>query len=535
MIRVYQFYLRPPVEGAELVREQLRAGHSYANDLIVIERGRRGAVRACEDTQAVRDAIDRCKAATKSTRKTELAALRDARRDARERAVDELARISDLDASIRRDARALAKCAWGTYQAIEASAQQVRKSNLYDDDGYTPSDPKFRRLKVCNGGTGEGQIGVHVQNRVLTTAEVLAGHDTFVRLIMDPSTSHRAQRGVLWLRVGSDGRAPIWAKFPALIHRNIPDAATWTWVRVSCRQHGPRERWSVEITLDTRSADPRLLDTALRGAIAVEATWDRPDDAITVAAWRDADGRCGNVMLPERIRLAFSKASAIRAVRDTLRRDMAEHLSLLLHEDHSPRPTWLSDYATGLHLWKSPDRFHRFVQRWRSERCDAVRPAYDLLQTWEMRDLHLWEYEVGARRGALRHRRDFYRKLAVGWSRKYAHIILDDRRLDREARWGEASEIRFAASPSELRGCLEQAFGDARLSTHTARPAVVSENDERGWRERAIDEWNAVGARSPEKYSNDAEIRGGAWARRKAKKGSIATQAWTARNDDGKV
>ena len=139
-----------------------------------------------------------------------------------------------------------------------------------------------------------------------------------------------------------------------------------------------------------------------------------------------------------------------------------------------------------------------------------------MLDAWWERDSHLWEYESGARSGALRARIDFYRTLARGWDRLYAQVIIDDRNLAREARWGEASELRFIAGPRELRGCIEHAFGLARVSEYGYREGV-SEEEERSWCERAIDAKSRGVARESKKVSRIKHEEGGAWATRKAK------------------
>lgn len=45
MIRVYKYGLLPPIDHAETVQDQMRAGHRYRNTLTEIERGRRAALR----------------------------------------------------------------------------------------------------------------------------------------------------------------------------------------------------------------------------------------------------------------------------------------------------------------------------------------------------------------------------------------------------------------------------------------------------------------------------------------------------------
>ena len=89
--RVYQFGLRPPVENERLVRASFRAAHVYRNDLTAIERGRRHALRALDDTPAVREAIAVVRAAPRSARRAAIAGLRDARRAVREERAEALA------------------------------------------------------------------------------------------------------------------------------------------------------------------------------------------------------------------------------------------------------------------------------------------------------------------------------------------------------------------------------------------------------------------------------------------------------------
>ena len=104
MIRVYQSALRAPVENEPLARAQLLAAHRYRNQHVAIERGRRWAVRLCETSEEVDEAVALVQSATRITRKGALKDLRAARKAAREAHADELARIAELDAEIRRNA-----------------------------------------------------------------------------------------------------------------------------------------------------------------------------------------------------------------------------------------------------------------------------------------------------------------------------------------------------------------------------------------------------------------------------------------------
>ena len=539
-IIVYQFRCYPPTEGADIVRAQIRAGHDYANDLVAIERGRRGAIRAIDDASPdVQAAIAAVKSATRSTRRDAMRALHRARREARDAArcdgdhwpapadeypyspLYETERIALLDASIRRHARALTSAHWGTYLVAEAAAQARRKPSknnpdpCYEPDALTPCDPRFRRFAPPNPTHyGSGCVAVQLQGG-LATRDALACRDSQVRLRMSGPISTQHRKDELSIRVGSAGRAPVWATFPVRVDRAIPDDGVWKWVRVTCRHNGLREWWTCEITVETTMPAHGPDAANSQGVLAVEVAWDKPDEALNVAYWRDESGACGTIALPDRIPAAMRKAADIQSIRDTMRVDLAKRLSRAILES-ADAPVWLLGEARTMHMWLSCSRFHRLVHRWRAERCDAARPAYEMLDAWWERDSHLWEYESGARSGALRARIDFYRTLARGWDRLYAQVIIDDRNLAREARWGEASELRFIAGPSELRGCIEHAFGLARVSEYGYREGV-SEEEERSWCERAIDAKSRGVARESKKVNRIKHEEGGAWAARKAK------------------
>jgi hypothetical protein len=527
MRKVYQFGLRPPSEGDLLVRRQLRAAHDYQNDLVAIERGRRSALRAVDDTDDVRVAVELLKAATKSTRKAAVTALREARKEARAEAAASLSRISDLDASIRKDARWGTPTFWGTYLDIEARHQQSRAQPLYGDDAITPNDPAFAQGPRWRDALGpddpravwwltDGQVGVQCQGG-LATSKALQCTDSRVRLELGAPGRRGCRYGTLRLRVGSDGRDPVWAAWPIKCHRAIPDSAVWKWVRVSLHRDGMRERWTCEITVDDAAPRPRDLDRHLTGTIAVEWEWSPVEgQGIRVARWVDDRGGTGEVVLPERVAGGIRKPDGIRAVRDLVLNDAQPRLARALRETKGPLPTWLREASNVLHLWRSHDRFRSLAMRWRRE-CPVVAPdAYAILRAWEARDAHLYYYEVGARGEALRERRDIYRNLAARWARAYRTALLSDQDLSREAKFGDDADVRFTAGVSELRQAARQAFGDEDAIDAVWRDKP-GEDDERLWCERTRDAWMAGGARGDGRFAERKEVTANAWAARKAK------------------
>jgi hypothetical protein len=550
-VRVYQFHLDPPHEGLPVVARTMAAAHRYSNDLVAIERGRRAALRAITDRAVEERAA--FLAATRSTRKDALARWRTAcsellattRCEGGHWAIPEEecerypysplyedGRIALLDASLRRDARALTETYWGTYLLVERAADQIRRSPLYDDVGE-PNDPRFRRwadlgvpLRVAGSRAQcAGQIGMQIQGGLPTSA-VYACMDTRVHVERDPESKAWA---TLSLRVGSEGRAPVWARWRMRMHREVPDAGRWKWVAVSRRANGSGERWTVEITVDDPAPPPRSLDTALDGILAVEVAWDKPKDRLIVARWRDDRGGSGQLTMPAYDEAGISKSASFRSIRDTLLNDLRPNLARAIERSADVLPVWLASARDALLEWTpksigwhSPYPFRELYYRWHVFRCDAARGAFELLDAWEKRDRHLLEYETGMRKKSLRRRREGYRVQAARWSRQYKTIVLDDRMLSREARFGEAADLRQIAAPYELREALRSAFG-ADAITYPWRDRNETEDDDedddRDWCERAIDAQKTGGARSGRKPKKTVHGEGGAWASRKARKG----------------
>lgn len=548
MRKVYQFGLRPPIEGEALIRASLRGAHNYRNDLVAIERGRRSVLLAIDDTPDVEEAIATVKASTRSTRKAAITALRQARKKAREASAEELARIDALDKEAGKGAYELATCAWGTRLDIASANQQARAVPLYSkDDAITPNLPKFVRGPRTPFAPDDPrsiwwlhqrQLAVQIQGG-LSTAEVLRGDDTRVRIVLSPEVRRQGKRsGILWLRIGSEGRDPVWAKWPILMHRAVPNAAQWKWVRVSLRGEATREHWNVEISIADTKDNPipnaHELDRNLRGAVAVEWEWSLLDDGrIRVARWADTRGESGEVFLPAFIASGIRKPDGIRAVRDIVLNETLPKIASAIKRSRDPLPVWLREAGNTLHLWKSQERLRDLARRWRLEKCDAAREAYEILDAWEGTEMHLYDYECSSRRQALGMRKHFYRNLAAKMSREYKTILLSDQDLSREAKFGPESDVRFTAAIYELRGVLRNAFGENDSVDTRWKIPKENEEDESLWCERVRDAWTAGGARGDGIFAALKEKTTNAWAKRKEKKKTATAILPGARKPDG--
>jgi len=405
---VYKYGLLAPIQLSERVREQMRLAHVYRNTLTQIERGRRDAVRGAMSAYAdiavlelaasaalatEEDAGRALKAERATTRaRSETEAQRTALKDARERRKDVVARLRTRRTELREDAALvaevdringlandLAKSAraycgvyWGTYLLAEDAMQAARKAPLHD--GAEPSDPRFVRW------TGEGKVGVQLQGG-LDVADAF-GSDTQIQIRpvpeRKPRPDGRSRFAELWMRVGSDGRAPVWAVWPMVLHRPLPGGAVIKRATVSLRKRGPREEWTVEITVALSDAVP-LVGCGV-GAVAVDIGWRKVPGGLRVAYVVGEDGAAEEFVLDDCAIGGIRKADDLRSIRDrnfdaardALKACMDAWLGACVM-----MPDWLRVATATLGQWKSPGRLAALVLRWKANRFEGDAAVYE--------------------------------------------------------------------------------------------------------------------------------------------------------------
>lgn len=423
--RVYKFGLLPPVTESARVRELLFAGHRLRNQLAEIENNYRWALRlltadlpevarVAELDAQWRDLDARLLAERKATcsRKAspELAAekaalkvaLKEARLAAKEaraaRAADAyhilaLADLEDRAKLLRRLAYEASGVTWGVRALVTDAIKQAAKT--------TPlhSNLCFRALDGARQ-----RIGVTAPS---------AGDPTFHQLIAaPPSPGGRRQRAILRLRVSSDGRAPVFAEFPMTLHRPIPPGKI-VQVVVSMEPEANRERWSAEFTVNEEPSAP----AHGIGTVAVNVGWRSRPAGIRVLTCVDHE-REWTVEMPPRIGEQLNKASSLREIRDRNQNAMVATVLPLLK---SASVEWLPAAVEHAHAWSSHRRWHRLFLRLRA---DGFGDTFPELRDWYHQDVHLWQWEAAQRRKAVNSRKDFYRTVAAGLSRKYDTVLI---------------------------------------------------------------------------------------------------------------
>lgn len=596
--RVYKYGLRRPTHNAEVVREQMRGGHVYRNRLIEIERERRrrvreaqsshGALAALEqDVRLAKEAVDAWRTTIAKHRSEErtlktqdparhgIKAAREILRAARMK-LSEARRTARDDAALQaataaadqwakdavKEARATCGVYWGTYLLSEAAADAARKTPLYD--GIEPRDPHFLRWE------GEGQIGVQIQGGI-PVADVFTPDQTVIRIDpVDPGTFHaptRAERRHksrthVHLRVGSEGRAPVWATFPLELHRPLPENGRLKRASVKLERSGPCERWYLLVTVELPEGwtEGRCGDG---GTVAVDLGWRRFGDDMRVGTWRGEDGQRGECRWDD---FGAQKAHELRSVRDRSMNEMAATMSDWVAAMRDVMPDVLREATKHMSAWRSPNRWARLARIWREHRFVGDAEGFERLESWRYHDWHLWKWEACQRERYLNRRKNYYRQIAAHLATNYSTLVLENfdiRPVAKKVAIEDQTENadsenfdnpharsqRFHVSPSELRSVLVNAFQrrggrvvyvecanttrtchacghteafDAAANVMRTCPACgvtwdqddnAAENLLRRWRERPGDALPSLTARKSGKLATDNKKSGPKWKR----------------------
>ena len=113
------------------------------------------------------------------------------------------------------------------------------------------------------------------------------------------------------IRVGSDGRTPVWLELPVDLHRAMPEDGTIRSASVIRDKVGGRERWRLLVTV----AQP---ERAMRQgpAVAVDLGWRLLPEACASRTWEDERGDHGELLLDPAVLWQFSKLNDLRSIQD---------------------------------------------------------------------------------------------------------------------------------------------------------------------------------------------------------------------------
>lgn len=311
---------------------------------------------------------------------------------------------------------------WGTKLFILKAHDQVKQQK--------GADPKFRSYD------GQGRVGVQLQGghalpRIFSRSNTLLQIDP-VDLAVFAGTRAERRRGcrtTVRIRVGSEKGKPVWALFELVMHRPMPSDSVVkeAWVRRS--KTGSRFRYELQLVLESdqfRSAAPRPGLTC-----GLNVNWRRlEDESLRICYVVDEDGEHSEVRMPKQIQKRLDHADSLRSIRDGLLEDVLKQFSDLLPSHELPE--WLTERLSGdsgrlsFRSWKSHGKLASVVIAWRNRRWPGDDQLFDLIESWRVKDKHLWNWEACERKTAVLHRREHYRKQAEALCRKYSVVVYPD-------------------------------------------------------------------------------------------------------------
>lgn len=505
--RVYRYGLLAPTQNADAISDQIRGAHRFYNTLVEIERLRRQTVATLlathgdtETLETKRSALSsqidtlvaRLRAAKKKppsetkpsplsndevkTMRADLKRLRVERKEIGKQLKEIKARIKN-DPEIRRGMAAAteraqeaaknaygdADCAWGTrlitMEAVKAAgnppARKRKPGVLY---------PQFRRWRP------DGSLAVQTQEG-LPVQDVYDDRRFQIDRVPQPVPTRSGKprtRGKplprIRLRIGSEGRDPVWAEWPIVMHRPLPTEGRIKWVRVCRRRVGTHDRWSLHVTVEL-PADWRR-ESCGAGVVAIDLGWRQRPGGLRVAFAGDEANNADELIVAPEVTSGFERARTLRKTRDKSFDEAVALLSAWLKANEHPE--WLRDETAHLAQWRATSRLAKLTRQWRNRRFEGDAEIYRSLERWRKQDRHLYEWETHARRKAGARRKDLYRRWAAKLARTYSVLVLEDFDLSKMAqrpgpddeqthRAGPARQ-RVYASPHELRDCLVDAF-----------------------------------------------------------------------------
>lgn len=493
---VYEYGCLPPVRGREQAIEQMFRRRRLWNALVEVERKHRAEVTGLLHDDSSDEKVKGLMAHLESLRllisarrqsarkrsvevtdlKDEIAATKAdlssliarAKQDRRLRAVEQKENLAALELVRRlavKQARAESGLYWCNYDDVISAYETARRRTLKDG-----RELRFQRWD------GSGKVTVRFQTGLAVGEAFQADRRLQIKPV-DPlawsspkrSVRRKLARSSVMLRVGSDGREPVWLELPVVLHRPLPGNGTVRSASVVLEKVGRQERWRLLVTVELPSSAPR------EGlAVAVDFGWRCLPEGLRVAYWVDERGDHGQLLLPPDMLWQFSKINDLRSIQDQHLQSVL--LALSAWSAQNRLPDWMDLKAVS--QWKNPGRLLRLHADWKNQRVEGDEWMFGRLCVWKERHEHLHEWEVNLRDQVLRYRKDIYRQFVAGLLRNHGQVFVED--FDIGALAGKqppekeqksfTGGMRVVAAVSLLRRTLEEKGSCVRIpAQHTTQ------------------------------------------------------------------
>lgn len=515
---VYKYGLMWPTINEGSVMDQMWGAYRLYNDLTKIERIHRDCIRTLVDDDpdviahktpltAVRAQLDdvfvRLRAARVRSRSKEdppelvaeknalkaeyyklLSPLMAARRAAREKYSTEMSQLDQMAKESVTFVEHRSKVFWGTRRIVLRALKQAKSAvGLWNKHG-DPGNPHFKvasesylalavEFLSTDAGiiqTGKDKGKPRKQKLTPRPEEFIDTKHPWVRICSRDEVAWNGpnKRQSLSLCIGRDGKQAMWATWPMIMDRPFPKNTRVTNVTVYREMIGRRQHWFCTFTLkNDTSATWRTADPPTAEVVTFNGGWRKMDNGeMRVGYVAGSDGILEDIRLPTWITGQLLQVEEVHGRNDKAFNEAHAKLGPHLHK-LTNCPAWFTAYTKGYAHWATWRRMEGLYKKWRTDRFDGDKFAWDILHNYRRKNYHYWQWEADMRKDALRARGHFYGEVANRLAEKYGTLVLGRFYMADVVELPELGEPdttkiqesrhqRFMVAPSILKSRLEQ-------------------------------------------------------------------------------
>ena len=413
-VKIYQYgcHANIPPQTLTLISDQLYRAHNYYNSLVAIERDYREDVSRCqakhshelqvatEEAMSIESRIEACYESIRRLKQRERRNIIDTQ------SAEEIRKLKVQLKDVRqkiKTAKSLLKSNEDYKKDLELLRERLykRRKELYgsvSDLFWGSKSLCVNRLEAAirttPGGiprfrpwSRDGSIYTQIQYGI-TAERAYSGQDNRLQIQRVPGAKKLC---IVRVRVGSNGRDPVFAELPTSIHRPIPEGSLIMGVTIT-RRGGPlhrksraevvyADRYYVSLTLripEEQSTDPG-------GVAAIDLGWRKLPDGVRVAYVVTHDRRHIELVLPQFMCDRYDEIESIQSQRDIAFNDARDNLVRYIDECQCGIPESLKEASKTLRNWRSTKRLWWLVENWESHPGDDM--ILPILRSWAQYEL----------------------------------------------------------------------------------------------------------------------------------------------------
>jgi len=294
------------------------------------------------------------------------------------------------------------------------------------------------------------------EQKAITFGDLERGRSTFAAVV------GTGERRVLRLRIGSEGRRPVWIQVEILLHREIRPDVRVKWIHLHMYRRASKECWFARFVTE-KVPEPGMDCAAATGRVGIDIGWRRVPHGIRVAYWSGSDGQHGEIVIPTKYVIRYEKIRELQGIRD--KRAAAAKYRLLEWLSAHEAPDWLRDAVRNMPEKGLSRSLVEIVARWGGARFDGDSYIYKEMCKWRKKNKFLCNRLANLRASLTDARNDIYRKQVRALARRYGAAVIENLELtDIAARFRPdgtgpfGRKTRQFAAPGTLLRYVEEAF-----------------------------------------------------------------------------